>query len=166
MTISTGCTYSSKITTDTAGQEPKFEMMDDTMRKISFDSETFYVRYQEALQEGRPILIVLSERPFCNCFGDKEIMKGVTLNAYNTSAVELMKEVTQCSNGYVETILIDRSKLEKKQIAQYIDLKERLGATTTQIVAVVSKDGSVTYLSGDKIVFEDVLHALDLSDSP
>jgi len=168
-----GCSDISATTTATTVQEikyeimdDKYEIMDDTLRKTGFDSETFADRYQTALAEGRPILLVLSERPFCSCFGDKEIVTGVTLNAYNDSALELMKKANQLSHDSVETILVDRSKLEREQLDQYIDLKEQLGITTTQAVVVVSKDGSAAYLSGGKIVLADVLNALELSDSP
>ena len=164
--ILTGCSDVAATTTATTVPEIKYEIMDDTLRIISFDSEAFFDRYQKALDEGRPILLVLSERPFCSCYGDQEIVTGVTLNAYNDSALELMKKANQLSSDSVETILVDRSKLKRAQLDQYIEMKEQLGITTTQAVVVVSKDGSTAYLSGGKIVLEDVLQVLGLSDNP
>jgi hypothetical protein len=145
-------------------QDSNFIVMDISLQKYRFDSETFYERYQAACKDGHSIVVIISERPFCDCFGDKEILTGVTLNAYNSSATELLKKINQKYPDTVETILIDLNSLKNDQLAEYIDLKDQLGLSSTPAVVVLSSDGSVVYLSVEKIIHNEVINVLDHRD--
>jgi hypothetical protein len=56
------------------------------------------------------------------------------------------------------------NSLKNDQLAEYIDLKDQLGLSSTPAVVVLSSDGSVVYLSVEKIIHNEVINLLDHRD--
>ncbi len=118
-------------------------------KTIMFISEGFIEADEDAREKGLHSLIVFSEKPFCVCFGDKDIAPGYTLNTYNAQVTALLSHIGGQYDESLETILIDSNGLDASDIKLYLELRETLGVKSTPALVLRSPEGDIElYVEG------------------
>ena len=118
-------------------------------KTISFISEGFIEADEEAREKGLYSLIVFSEKPFCVCFGDKDIAPGYTLNTYNSQVTALLSYIGGQYDESLETILIDRNGLNASDLNLYLEFRETLGVNSVPALVLRNPAGDIElYVEG------------------
>ena len=128
---------------------------------VAFMTEQFSETFARAQTDGRTTILAISEKPFCACFGDKEIKSGLTLNTYNAQLFVLFEQIQDRYPDQFTIILIDRGGLDAAELSRLIELRQQLGVDQTPVLLIADQNQQILYQNDGAITASEILAVLD-----